>query len=322
MIAARHVPVLLQEVLEALRPVAAATLLDGTLGLGGHGLAWLDATASAGEPGRLVGLDRDPGALEQARERLEERFPGRTSYHTATFEHAGEAVRDAGLDDVDAALLDLGASSLQLDTPERGFSFRAPGPLDMRMDPAAGGETAADVVNDRPEGELARIFADYGEEPAAPRIAREIVRERGRAPFRDTLRLAETVSRACGGRRGKRHPATRAFQALRIEVNDELGCLERGLPAVLGTVRAGGRAAVISFHRLEDRLVKRFFAEGEHRGALRGVGSRTPSREERDRNPRSRSARMRAVEVLRASGEARRTLGRDADESTEDPDKE
>jgi 16S rRNA (cytosine1402-N4)-methyltransferase len=197
--------------------------------------------------------------------------------------------------------MDLGASSLQLDAGERGFSFRAPGPLDMRMDPAAD-VTAGALVNDSDEAELADIISRFGEEPQARRIARAIVAERRRAPFRDTLRLAECVARATGGRRGRLHPATRTFQALRIAVNDELGRLDRGLPAVARCVRAGGRFGVLTFHRLEDGAVKRFFRDGERAGWCRRLPDRTPTAAETRRNPRSRSARLRAVETIAAPG--------------------
>ncbi len=295
---ATHVPVLLDEVLDALQPEAAGVLFDGTLGLGGHAAGWLRATAERGAVGRCVATDRDAAALARARERLEAEFPGRLAALHASYEDAPRALAEAGLDRVDAALLDLGASSVQLDSAARGFSFQAPGPLDMRMDPDSGGRTAAELVNDASEAELADVFARFGEEPAAERVARAIVAERRAAPFRDTLRFAECVARACGGRRGRLHPATRVFQALRIAVNDELGRLARGLPAVAACVRRGGRFAVLSFHRLEDAAVKRFFRAGAQGGRFRELADRTPSRAEQARNPRSRSARLRAVEVL------------------------
>ena len=299
MTAATHVPVMVTEAIDALAPTAGASLFDGTLGRGGHALAWLEATTRLGATGRVVGADRDAAALAQSTARIEAAFPGRLFAHHGSFEDAGRAVRGAGLDEVDAALLDLGMSSPQVDDPARGFSFEKPGPLDMRMDPTSGGPTAADVVNGRTLQELAEIFAEFGEEPAAGKIARAVAIERARAPFRDTLRLAETVARAVGGRRGRLHPATRVFQALRIAVNDEIGRLRRGLPAVAACVRAGGRFAVISFHRLEDREVKDFFKAGEDRGAFRGVADATASAREVKSNPRSRSARLRAAEVVR-----------------------
>jgi 16S rRNA (cytosine1402-N4)-methyltransferase len=291
--------VLVRETIAALAPAAGATLLDGTVGLGGHALAWLEATLAAGAAGRVVGLDRDPEALAVARERLDRAFAGRSTLHRGSYEDAADGLAAAGLAAVDAALLDLGASSLQLDAAARGFSFQAAGPLDMRMDPEAE-VTAADVVNRRSEEDLVRIFGEYGEEPAARKIARAVVADRARAPFRDTLRLAETVARATGGRHGRLHPATRVFQALRIEVNDELGRLRRGLPAVTRAVRTGGRVGVISFHRLEDREVKRFLETGAERGALRVLGDATAGPAEVRTNPRARSARLRWAERLAA----------------------
>jgi 16S rRNA (cytosine1402-N4)-methyltransferase len=287
------------ETIDALAPTAGASLFDGTLGLGGHSLAWLAATSGRGRVGRVVGMDRDPEALSEARNRLEAAFPGGAYTRHGSYEEAPAAVAGAGLSSVDAALLDLGASSVQLDEPRRGFSFAKPGPLDMRMDATSTGPTAADVVNKRTAPELAEIFAEFGEEPMAERIARAVVVERALAPFRDTLRLAETVARAAGGRRGKLHPATRVFQALRIAVNDELGRLRRGLPAVASTVRSGGRFAVISFHRLEDREVKGFFEDGADEGRFVPVADAAPTSAEVRSNARSRSARLRAVEVKR-----------------------
>jgi 16S rRNA (cytosine1402-N4)-methyltransferase len=302
---AAHVPVMTSETIDALAPCAGASLFDGTLGLGGHALAWLEATSRLGRVGRVVGMDRDQKALSEARNRLDAVFPGGAFTRHGSYEDAPAAVAGAGVSVVDAALLDLGASSLQLDDPARGFSFAKPGPLDMRMD-ASGGPTAADVVNKRTAPELAEIFAEFGEEPMAEKIARAVVVERALAPFRDTLRLAETVARAAGGRRGKLHPATRVFQALRIAVNDELGRLRRGLPAVASTVRSGGRFAVLSFHRLEDREVKGFFDDGADDGRFVHVIDAAPTRDEVRANARSRSARLRAVEVTRPSGEAKR----------------
>ncbi len=323
---ALHLPVLLSESIQSLAPASGAVLLDGTVGLGGHSSAWLGACAEiegaeaeGAAAGLVIGIDRDAQALARAAERLEAAAAGRSSLHHGSYEQAPEFLIAAAdvlpgvsASGVDAALLDLGASSLQLDDAERGFSFRAPGPLDMRMDRGDGdggsdgddggaGETAADIVNRRTEAQLAQIFRDWGEEPSADRIARAIVAERRRAPFRDTLRLAETVAQATGGRRGRLHPATRVFQALRIAVNDELGRVERGLPAVAACVRAGGRFAVLTFHRLEDRLVKAFFRAGVESGEWRDVTQATADRVEVRANPRSRSARLRVAERVRAA---------------------
>ena len=285
---------MLEETLDVLRPAAGAALLDGTVGLGGHSAGWLERTRDAGGTGRVIGLDRDAAALEHARARLDNVAEGRATLVHASYETARETLDGAGTADVDAALLDLGASSLQLDDAARGFSFRSPGPLDMRMDAGDEGPTAADVVNHGSEDELAAIFSEHGEEPRARAVARAVCTERRRAPFRDTLRLAECVARAVGGRRGRLHPATRVFQALRIEVNRELERVERGLPAVASCVRSGGVLAVLTFHRLEDRLVKTFFKD---RQRFRDLGDAVPSASEQRRNPRSRSARLRAVEV-------------------------
>jgi len=293
---AAHVPVMLDETIDALAPTAGASLFDGTLGLGGHSRAWLEATSRGGRTGRVVGMDRDPEALSEAARRLEAAFPGRAFARHGSYEDAPAAVAGAGLSSVDAALLDLGASSMQLDSAARGFSFEKPGPLDMRMDASSPGPTAADIVNKRSAPQLAEIFAEFGEEPAAEKIARAVVIERAVAPFKDTLRFAETVARAVGGRKGKLHPATRVFQALRIAVNDELGRLRRGLPAVASTLRVGGRFAVLSFHRLEDREVKEFFG-GDERFAP--VLDATAPRKEIEANARSRSARLRVVELAR-----------------------
>lgn len=298
-----HVPVLLDEVLDALAPTAGGVLFDGTLGLGGHSSAWLGATAAAGALGRVVGTDRDAEALAEARSRLESEYPGRVHFHHGSYEEVAAARDAAGLPPFDAALLDLGASSLQLDRAERGFSFARPGPLDMRMD-ASAGVTAADIVNEWRPAELERIFREFGEEPGAARVADAIAAERRRAPFRDTLRLAEAVARATGGRRGRLHPATRVFQALRIAVNDELGRIERALPLVAAELAPGARFGVLTFHRLEDRLAKRFFRDGERAGRFEVLPDRTPTRAEERANPRSRSARLRAV-VLTAEGGAR-----------------
>ncbi len=305
-----HVPVLLAETISALGPAPGAVLLDGTVGLGGHSLAWLRATTGAGAVGRVLGLDRDAAAVAVATERLDAAFPGRATVRRSSYEDAASVCAATGTRP-DAALLDLGASSMQLDDASRGFSFQAPGPLDMRMHASrreagddAPDETAADLVNTRRADELARVFEEYGEEPAARRIADAIVEDRRKAPFRDTLRLAETIARATGGRHGRLHPATRVFQALRIAVNDELGRLERGLPAMAGTLSAGGRLGVITFHRLEDRATKRFLDDAAGRGVLRLLPDVTPSRDEVSRNPRSRSARLRAAVMLRPLGEA------------------
>lgn len=246
-----------QEVLRWLAPQPGGWYLDGTLGGAGHSRLILEAA----EGSRLIGLDRDPAALAAAGKVLEG-FGDRVSLHHANFDQAAEVVAGLGLDGLDGMLLDLGVSSHQLDTPERGFSFRFDAPLDMRMNPTSG-ETAADILNSWDEAELVRIFFEYGEERFSRRIARAVVAKRQDAPLERTGELAELVRDTVpGGRRPSRiHPATRVFQALRIAVNDELGQVERGVRAGIDLLKPGGRLVVISFHSLEDRIVKRMFRE-------------------------------------------------------------
>ena len=297
--AAAHVPVLIDAIVAAVAPVR-GTWIDGTLGAGGYARALLAAGAD-----RMVALDRDPVAHEMARGWGADLAPGRLQTHQTVFGRMDEVARD-----VDGVVLDLGVSSMQLDQAERGFSFRGDGPLDMRM--GAAGPDAAALVNGLPELALADIFHRYGEERAARRIARAIVRRREAQPFRTTVELADAVS-SCLPRPkpGQAHPATRAFQAIRIAVNDELGELHRGLMAAERALAPGGWLAVVTFHSLEDRAVKRFLLDRADAG---GGGSRhapaTPSRapafeevgramaaspEEVERNPRARSARLRVA---------------------------
>ncbi|SDO68618.1 16S rRNA (cytosine(1402)-N(4))-methyltransferase RsmH [Geodermatophilus sp. DSM 45219] len=311
-----HVPVLLDRVTELLGPACAAegaVLVDATLGLAGHSLALLRA-----HPGlRLVGLDRDPDARAEATRRIADAgVADRATVAPAVFDELPEVLDRLGLAEVQAVLFDLGVSSLQLDRPDRGFSYAADAPLDMRMDPS-GPRTAADVVNTYPVGELARVLRVYGEERFATRIAQAVVRERARAPFTSTERLAHLVrdSIPAATRRTGGHPAKRTFQALRIEVNDELGVLERALPAALDALAVGGRLAVITFHSLEDRIVKQTLAAGavdrtppgmpvplpELSPTLRLLtrGGEAPSEAEVAANPRAASARVRAAERIR-----------------------
>ncbi len=311
-----HVPVLLERVTELLGPACAAdgaVLVDATLGLAGHSLALLRA-----HPGlRLVGLDRDPDARAEAARRLTDAgVADRATVVPAVFDELPEVLDRLGLTEVQAVLFDLGVSSLQLDRPDRGFSYAADAPLDMRMDPSAP-RTAADVVNTYPAADLARVLRVYGEERFATRIAQAIARERERAPFTHTERLAHLVrdSIPAATRRTGGHPAKRTFQALRIEVNDELGVLERALPAALDALAVGGRIAVITFHSLEDRIVKQTLAAGavdrtppglpvplpEMSPTLRLLtrGGETPSEAEVAANPRAASARVRAAERIR-----------------------
>ncbi|MEI4271004.1 16S rRNA (cytosine(1402)-N(4))-methyltransferase RsmH [Klenkia sp. LSe6-5] len=311
-----HVPVLLDRVVELLGPACAvegAVLMDCTLGLAGHTLAMLGA-----HPGlRVVGLDRDPDARAEAARRIAAAgHADRVTLVPAVFDELADVLTDLGIDEVQGILFDLGVSSLQLDRPDRGFSYSTDAPLDMRMDPA-GPRTAADVVNTYSRGELTRVLKVYGEERFAGRIAAAIERERAREPFTTTARLAELVREAipAATRRTGGHPAKRTFQALRIEVNDELGVLTRVLPAALEALAVGGRLAVITFHSLEDRIVKQALALGatdatppgmpvpmpEHAPTLRLLtrGGEAPSDEETAANPRAASARVRAAERTR-----------------------
>ncbi|CAA9586030.1 MAG: 16S rRNA (cytosine(1402)-N(4))-methyltransferase [uncultured Thermomicrobiales bacterium] len=314
-----HRPVLLAETLAALAPRPGGCYLDGTFGGGGHSRAILAAAA----PGGLVlALDADPEAIARAeRTAADPTNAGRLRPVRANFADLAVVARREGMAPLDGVLLDLGLSSFQLDAAQRGFAFRFDGPLDMRFDPDRG-RPAADLVNGLPPTELADLLFRYGEEPKARRIAQAIERERGRAPIVSTARLAEVVSRAVGGRRGREtHPATRTFQALRIATNDELGVLERALAGAVEVLAPGGRLAVIAFHSLEDRIVKRFVEREsadcvcppelpvcvcDHRPRLAKVTRRplkaTP--EEVAANPRSRSAVLRVAERLGPAAEA------------------
>jgi 16S rRNA (cytosine1402-N4)-methyltransferase len=275
-----HRPVLVREVVDLLG--GRGLVLDMTVGAGGHAEALLEANV-----GRVVGIDRDPDALALASERLA-RFGDRFIERRGRF---SEVPTD---EPVDGALFDLGVSSMQLDRPERGFSYRASGPLDMRMDPTSG-ETALDLVNTTDEEELARIVFELGEERRSRRVAAAIVRARARAPIETTDELARIVAGALGARRGGPHPARRTFQALRVAVNRELEELAASLPRVAEILAPGGRLVVIAYHSLEDRLVKRFLLARDDLEVLTRKPV-TPSRAEQARNPRSRSAKLRAAE--------------------------
>ncbi len=308
--APRHQPVLAEAVIEWLRPQPGGRCIDGTVGYGGHAERLLREA-----PGlRLLGLDRDPEALAEAARRLQP-FGDRVRLVHGEFSRMAEYAGEQGWKTVDAVLLDVGVSSPQLDRPERGFSFREDGPLDMRMNPQDP-VTAADILNQAPEQELARIFREFGEERYARRIARAVVRRRRERPWRRTAEFADAVRRLIRptSRRGF-HPATRCFQALRIAVNHELEELEMGLRAGVELLAPGGRMVIIAFHSLEDRIVKHRFRElatacscppwfpecrcgGQ---AVVRVLTRRPIRPTPDeiaRNPRSASARLRAVEKL------------------------
>ena len=293
----RHIPVLLAEVLDALAPKPGDVIVDGTFGAGGYTRAILKAGAS------VVAIDRDPDAIAAGRD-MERQYQGRLRLVEAPF-----STLDRHVEAADGVVLDIGVSSMQLDEAERGFSFRADGPLDMRM--AQAGVSAADVVNTFKAGDLARIFGFLGEERHAGRIARMIEARRQKRPFERTLDLADAIETHVGRKKGdKIHPATRVFQALRIYVNDELGELAHALLAAERVLKPGGRLAVVTFHSLEDRIVKRFIAErsdapagsrhlpqAQARAAtLRRLGGGVTAGEtELAANPRARSARLRAA---------------------------
>ena len=288
-----HVPVLQDEVVALLRPRPTGRYLDVTIGLGGHA----EAILRASEPtGTLLGIDRDGEALTLARKRLTS-FGGRVTTMHGRYEALGKLVGPASR--FDGILFDLGASSLQMDDAERGFSFLRPGPLDMRMDRGAG-RTAADLLGELTEEELADLIFQWGEERWSRRIARAIVAARQAAPIATTTDLATVVGRSIPRRLWPRHihPATRTFQALRIAVNEEVAGLGPALEAATRLLAPGGRVAVISFHSLEDRTVKQTWRHLEAAGGLRIVTKRpiTPGTDEQHANPRSRSAKLRAVE--------------------------
>jgi len=290
-----HVPVLLKEAIDFLAVQRGGTYLDATVGLGGHSC---EIAKRLGAPGHLIGFDKDPAALERARARLGSAgvSPAITLFH-GSFAEVGDRVAPASLDGL---LADLGVSSLQLEDAARGFSFQAEGPLDMRMNPMSG-ETAEQVVNHIDERELADVIYEFGEERRSRRIARAIVRSR---PIRTTRQLVEVISAAArpmklGQYKHERiHPATRTFQALRIFVNHELDDLKALLEAAPRVLKPGGRLVVISFHSLEDRIVKDALRDGARQGWYRLLTKKpvTATEAEIDRNPRSRSAKMRAAE--------------------------
>jgi 16S rRNA (cytosine1402-N4)-methyltransferase len=303
---------MVEEVLMALSPLPGQLQIDATLGGGGHAVRILEANSP---DGRLLGLDADQAAIARCQVRLAP-FGERVTLRQANFEELDEVAPAAGFEAVDGVLFDLGLSSFQLADDDRGFSFRSSGPLDLRFD-ASRGRPATDLLRDLDERELARILRTYGEEPFAGRIARAIVAQRQRAPIETADQLAALVERAVPAPRGRRrtHPATRTFQALRIAVNRELDVLPRALAAAVELLRPGGRLAVLAYHSLEDRIVKRFLA-AERRGCvcppevpicvcgraprLRAVGPTPgfPSDDEISANPRARSARLRAAQRL------------------------
>jgi 16S rRNA (cytosine1402-N4)-methyltransferase len=302
-----HRPVLQNETIELLLPKAGLLILDATCGGGGHTEALLANGAD------VLALDQDPDAVRHVSERLAH-FGRRIIVRQANFRHADCVLDELGMRNIGGALLDLGVSSRQLENAERGFSFIRNGPLDMRMDPRTT-LTAADIVNEYSEEELTRVFRELGEEPAARRIASFLVKTRDTSPFRETLGLARTIEKLVGGH-GRQHPATKAFQALRMEVNDELGALEQGLRVLTARLDRGGRIAVITFHSLEDRIVKNFFRDRsrelldkpewpeprrnpDYDLAVVTPKPVDPSEEEQRANPRSRSAKLRVAEKIK-----------------------
>jgi 16S rRNA (cytosine1402-N4)-methyltransferase len=297
---ANHAPVLLDEAMDFLVPATAGVYCDATIGLGGHAAAILERSSPTG---RLIGIDRDREAIDRASARLAP-FGERVALVHGRFGAIRSLLETSGAPCVDGCLVDLGVSSMQLDHSERGFSFRHSGPLDMRMDQTQG-ETAADFLRRADESEIETILRDLGEERFARKIASAIVEARDRQDLSTTGALSELIARAVPRREHHKDPATRTFQALRIALNDELGELERFLAEVPTFLRPGGRLVVISFHSLEDRMVKRRFralAAGDATAepCLRILTKHvvTAGEEERMRNPRSRSAKLRAVERL------------------------
>jgi 16S rRNA (cytosine1402-N4)-methyltransferase len=306
---APHVPVLVDDVISALRLAGGETVVDGTFGAGGYTRAMLSAGA-----GRVIGFDRDPDAIEAGRSLVPD---PRLLLIEDRFSQMDRVLSERGIGQVDAIALDIGVSSMQLDRADRGFSFQGDGPLDMRM--SKSGLTAAEFLNSAEEAEIARVLRDYGEEPRARAIARAIVAAR---PVERTAELAAIVRRAAGFRPGqKSDPATRTFQAIRIHLNAELEELERGLEAAERALKPGGRIAVVTFHSLEDRIVKRFFRErsggtpggSRHRPAVADIREPTfegvakpvsPSERELAANPRARSARLRSA--IRTSAPSRK----------------
>jgi 16S rRNA (cytosine1402-N4)-methyltransferase len=302
-----HRPVLQREVLELLKPKAGLLILDATCGGGGHSESLLESGAD------VLALDQDPDAVQHVNEHLA-RFGRRIIVRQANFRYADSVFDELGIRSVGGVLLDLGISSRQLENPERGFSFMRNGPLDMRMDPRTS-LTAASIVNEYSEEELTSLFRELGEEPAARRIASMIVKVRKTSPFRETLPLAHMIERLVG-RHGRQHPATQVFQALRMEVNDELGALKQGLRVLTGRLEHAGRIAIITFHSLEDRIVKNFFRDHSRewidkpqwpepqRNPDYDLGLVTPkpvapTEEEQRANRRSRSAKLRVAQKIK-----------------------
>jgi 16S rRNA (cytosine1402-N4)-methyltransferase len=309
----RHIPVLLERTIELLAPALerpGAVLVDATLGLGGHAEAFLDRFPDL----VFVGLDRDPDALERSGARLA-RFGDRVHLVHTVYDRIAEALDELGIAEAAGILFDLGVSSMQLDQAERGFAYAQDAPLDMRMDPTAG-ITAAEILATAPEAELRRIFWEYGDEKLAPRYARRIVQERELEPITTSARLVEILQAATpAALQNAGHPAKRVFQALRIEVNQELSVLERAIPAAIDVLAIGGRIVVLAYQSLEDRIVKRVLQARSSSTAPRGLPVELPEHRpelallvrgaeladdaERARNPRSTPVRLRAAERVR-----------------------
>ncbi|MBD8044965.1 16S rRNA (cytosine(1402)-N(4))-methyltransferase RsmH [Arthrobacter sp. Sa2BUA2] len=323
----RHIPVLRDRCINLLAPGIeaaeaagrTAVVVDATLGMGGHTEAMLERFPAL----HVIGIDRDQQALALAGERLAA-YQDRTDLVHAVYDEVADVVRDLGFDFIDGALFDLGVSSMQLDERERGFAYSYDAPLDMRMDTSRG-RTAADIVNTYDEAELVSIIRRWGEEKFAGRIASAIVAARTKAPFTTTGELVEAIRSvvpAAAARTGG-HPAKRTFQALRIEVNEELDVLERAIPSALSVLGVGGRVVVMSYHSLEDRIVKDIFAAGsrssapkgfpveleEHKAQLKRLtkGTEVPTEQEIAENPRAASAKLRAVERIRATMDGARS---------------
>ena len=301
-----HRPVLARGVVELLEPKPGSLVVDATCGGGGHTEALLESGTD------VLALDQDPDAVEHVSEQLA-RFGPRLTVRQANFRHTAKVLDDLGIRIIGGALLDLGVSSRQLENAERGFSLLRNGPLDMRMNPR-NQLTAAAIVNEYSEEQLTRLFRELGEEPAARRIASLIAKMRKTSPFRETLPLAHAIEKAVG-RHGRRHPATQVFQALRMEVNDELGALEDGLRVLTARLGPGARIAAIAFHSLEDRIVKNFFRDHSRQWLDRPewpapqrnpdydlklvtLKPVEPSEDEQRANPRSRSAKLRVAEKI------------------------
>ena len=302
-----HQPVLYHEIIHALKPHSPGKFIDATIGAGGHAWGILEQSSPDGQ---LLGFDQDAQALALASQRLSQ-FKDRVELVHTSYVHLQSEMRARGWEQVDGIVFDLGVSSMQLDMPQRGFSFQKEGPLDMRFNPTQS-ISAADLVNEMPEEDLAQIIWRYGEERYARRIARAIVRTR---PLRTTTQLAEVIYQALGGRKERIHPATRTFQALRIAVNDELAAIGEALPQAVTALAPGGRLAIISFHSMEDRIIKQYFRQESkdcicppdqpvcncgHKASLRVITRRPiqPGEAEIELNPRARSARLRVAEKL------------------------